>query len=118
MDRRDFLFRWMRGQERVLELSCERLYMRWADARAGVGGSATAVAVDPSVHDGLQPWEGEPATQVVVATTQDVLGALDHELAGADVLKITESAWLTDPDFGPALRSRVEAFRRRGGRVE
>jgi hypothetical protein len=55
---------------------------------------------------------------VVVATTQDVLGALDHELAGADVLKITESAWLTDPDFGPALRSRVEAFRRRGGRVE
>ena len=118
MDRRDFLFRWTRGRERVLELSCERLYMRWADARAGVGGSAAAAAADLPVRDGLQPWDGEPPTQVAVATTEEVLGALDKELVGVDVLRMIESDWLTDPDFGRALRSRVEAFRRRGGRVE
>jgi hypothetical protein len=115
MDRRDFLLLKTKGRERVLELSCERLYMRWADARSSAGGPAAATRTD---GNDPQPWEGEPPTEVVTMSTTDLFAELERKLAQADVLRVLGRDWLADLDFRHDVGSLVEAFRVRGGRVE
>jgi hypothetical protein len=112
MGRRDFLSLRTKGRQRVLELSCERLYMQWADARsrAGAGGAAT--------DDDVQPWEGEPPTATAVATTEQLLASLDAQLAQVDILRVLDPEWLGDTGFRRDVMARVEGFRRSGGRVE
>jgi len=111
MNRRDFLLLKTRGQERVLELSCERLYMRYTDAKSGAlrasGGSG-----DP------ESWEGELPLEVVTPTTDDLLRELDEELESADVLHVLDRDWLVAGAFRGPVEARIDAFRRRGGRVE
>ena len=111
MNRRDFLLLKTRGQERVLELSCERLYMRYTDAKSGAlrasGGSG-----------GPESWEGEPPREMVSPTTDDLLRELDEELASADVLHVLDRDWLVAGAFRGPVEARIDAFRRRGGRVE
>lgn len=112
MNRRAFLTLKTKGRERAIELSCERLYMRWSDARSRAGaGVGTADTHEPS-------WTGEPPSELVTETIDDLLGELDRALAGADALRITGETWLSDPAFRAEVDSRVEAFRLRGGRVE
>jgi hypothetical protein len=112
MNRRAFLLLKTKGRERVMELSCERLYMRWSDARSRAGaGVGVADAHEPG-------WDGEPPSELVTETVDALLGELDRGLAGADALRITDEGWLSDPAFRSELESRVEAFRERGGRVE
>jgi len=111
MNRRDFLLLKTRGQERVLELSCERLYMRYTDAKSG--------ALRPSGGSGdPESWEGEPPLEMVTPTTDDLLRELDEELASADVLHVLDRDWLVAGAFRGAVEARIDAFRRRGGRVE
>ena len=114
MNRRDFLTLRTRGEQRLVELSCERLYMRYADARAGVGRWQPP----PPVGATQQAWEGEPPTQIRTPTTAELFDTLERELAGADVLRVLQRDWLTGDEFGPAVEARVAAFRERGGRVE
>lgn len=114
MDRRAFFLLGTRGRERVLELSCEELYMRWADAR----NMAARGAPDASSGAGAEPWTGEPPTDIDAETTDALLADLDRELADADVLRVRDRQWLADPGFRADVESRIEAFRARGGRVE
>jgi len=115
MDRRAFLLLTTRGRERVLELSCERLYMRWADARSGVGRPVGATGRD---GNDPRPWDGEPTTEIVTMTTADLFNELELELAQADVLRVVGRVWLNDDEFRRDVEARVEAFRIGGGRVE
>ena len=112
MNRRAFLLLKTRGRERLMELSYERLYMRWADARSRAGA---AVAAEPGIHGA---WEGEPPSDLVTQTVEDVLAELDRGLSEADVLHIAGREWLSDVTFRDAVESRVAAFQERGGRAE
>lgn len=145
MNRRAFLRLTVRGRERVLDLSCERLYMRWVDAR--MGGAVDAAGLDAlggpdgvgandglSVRDGLGTaaashapaaspspafeWDGEPPLEVVIPTADELFGELERELAGVQVLRVTGREWLAAEGFRREVESRIYAFRRRGGRVE
>jgi len=112
MNRRGFLLLKTKGRERVMELSCERLYMRWADARSRAGA---AVAAEPGVHG---VWEGEPPSELMTQTIEDLLVELDRGLAQADVLRVVDREWLSDVAFSDAVERRIGGFRERGGRVE
>jgi len=112
MGRRDFLLLRRRGTEQVLELSCEHLYMRWADARSGAGG------LEEVERPGIPSWEGEPTTQIATASPESVLDELAKALAGADILRLLDRHWLADATFASEVEARVEAFRSRGGKVE
>jgi len=114
MNRRDFLTLRTRGEKRIVELSCERLYMRYADARAGVGRWEEP----PPIGATQQAWEGEPPTKIDTPTTTELFDTLERELAGADVLTVLNRDWLTGETFGREVEVRVEAFRSRGGSVE
>ena len=87
MNRRDFLTLRTRGEQRIVELSCERLYMRYADARSGVGRWDPP----PPIGATQQAWEGEPPTQIRTPTTRDLFETLERELARADVLTVLDS---------------------------
>ena len=112
MDRRAFLRLTVRGRERTLDLSCERLYMRWVDAEAA------ASRPDLPCEPAGAPWEGEPPLEVAVCSTGQLLEELEDRLASAHVLRVRGREWLASGDFRRAVESRIEAFRRRGGRVE
>ncbi len=114
MNRRDFLSLSTRDSKRIVELSCERLYMRYVDARSGIGRLDDSQAADTNPPS----WEGEPPTEIETPTTSELFEALEQELADADVLQVRDSDWLTSEEFGQQVEARVEAFRRRGGRVE
>ena len=143
MNRRAFLRHTLRGRERVLDLSCERLYMRWIDARARAAdrgaadrGAAGTHAADThaagtdvaEVHSsggsasvsphGMPAWEGEPPLDVVAPTANELLTELERQLSGVHVLRVTGREWLASEDLGREVDSRIEAFVRRGGRVE
>jgi len=114
MNRREFLRLTARGRERVLELSCERLYVRWIDAQA----SAAADGVEPDAWIPEADWDGEPPLDVVVPTAEQLFEELERRLRGVQVLRVTGREWLASDDFRSEVEARIEAFRRRGGRVE
>ena len=114
MKRRDFLLLSTKGSQRVLELSCERFYMRYVDAqsRAGRREEPGEVDLDP------QSWDGEPPTEIETQTVGELFEELDRELSKADVLRVLDREWLAGKEFRREVEARVEAFRRRGGRFE
>jgi len=112
MNRRAFLLLKTKGRERVLELSCERLFMRWADARSRAGA---AVAAEPGIHG---VWEGEPPSDLVTQSVDDILVELDRGLAEADVVRVIDREWLSDAAFRDAVERHIARFRDQGARVE
>ena len=114
MNRRDFLLLSTKGNKRVLELSCERLYMRYVDAQ-----SHAVRRKEPGEADVDRPWwDGEPPTEIETPTVGELFEELDRELSKADVLRVLDRDWLAGREFRREVETRIEAFRRRGGRVE
>ncbi len=122
MNRRDFFLLSTRGSKRVLDLSCERLYMRYVDARSPAGRREEQGQVDADVDADIdadpQSWEGEPPTEIEKQTAGELFEELERELSNADVLRVLDRDWLAGGEFRLEVEARVEAFRRRGGRVE
>jgi hypothetical protein len=110
VNRRDFLLLRTDHRQQIVELSCERLYMRCLDARAAAGG-AEAPAGDDA-------WQGEPPAQLAMPTEQELLDDLSRALAAADVVRVREPEWLSAEGFGDEVERVLAAVRGRGGRVE
>ncbi len=108
MNRRDLLLFRTRAGKRVYELGCERLYMRFLDARRP---DAAAAPLDDH-------WLGEPEPQYHLPGTQELFDALRRDLAGADVLRVVDPHWLADAELRQAVDGLVAAFRAAGGHVE
>lgn len=106
--RRDLLRLRTPSRDRVLELSCQQLYMRYLEARRG--------RPDPAPLD--DSALGEPDAAHDVPGVPDLIEGLTRDLATADVLRIVEREWLVDPDLRREVERLVEAFIARGGRVE
>ncbi len=112
MKRRDLLLLRTAEHDRVVELSCERLYMRYNDARAiagQLGGAEDA---------GDAPWDGEPPTDIEERTCEELFQDLDRELRGADVLRVLDRNWLVGEELKQEVDALLATFRARGGRVE
>ncbi|SVE24524.1 uncharacterized protein METZ01_LOCUS477378, partial [marine metagenome] len=89
MDRREFLRIKTEGRQSIASLSCEMLYMRSIDVRFS----------DVRVISDFNPFEGgEPPTDVRGQTSAQFYHSLERELSGADVLRLTDSQWLTSLD--------------------
>jgi hypothetical protein len=114
LDRRAFLRLAARGRDRVLEISCERLHLRWVDAPPRLTPAVLAELMEES---GWADRPGEPPTRVDLETREELLQQLDATLAGARVVLLIEPEWLADEDLRREVDARLAAFRRRGGRV-
>lgn len=112
LDRRAFLRLATRGRERLLEISCERLYLRWVDAPAKATPGALAETLS-----GWAEHAGEPPAHFALQTRDELLAQLDVSLAGAQAVRLAEPEWLADADLRREVDARIAAFRQRGGRV-
>ena len=104
MHRRDFLLFRSDPAGRIVELSCERLYMRYVDA------SLPGAASD-------DPCEGEPPRNVKEQTTEELFRDLDGDLRDADIVRLVDTRWLASEDFGQHIEAVLDRFRARGGKV-
>jgi hypothetical protein len=112
MNRRDFLFFRTEQQRRVVELSCERLYMRYLDAQSTLGPREDA----DSCRD--EPWGGEPPAVFDLRTTEQLFAELQHDLNAADILRVAELNWLACEPLRRHVETLIASFRARGGRVQ
>ena len=114
VSRRDFLTLRTSGTKRVLELSCEPLFMRYVDACSSVGVRGGG---DASAADSFTVF-GEPQTDIDLPTVQALFAELEGKLCDADVLRVMGREWLSDADFGRRVSACIDGFVSRGGRVE
>jgi hypothetical protein len=128
MNRRDFLL--FRTDEphgmadarqpvahKVLELSCERLYMQYLDAQL-TPGSCAEPGSEESESGGFEEfWGGEPPALFEPRAADQFLGAIEVSLASVDTVRVMEPQWLSD-DLGRRIERLLESFRARGGKVE
>ncbi|MDR1990951.1 MAG: hypothetical protein LBQ09_12065 [Acidobacteriaceae bacterium] len=108
MNRRDFLCLRLAHGRRVLEVSCQSLYMRLIDARA----------LRPESPVDFDPVFGEPPSLVEMPSVDDLAARLDRELRDVETLKLLESSWLDATEVSSFLTPMVSRFEARGGRVE
>jgi hypothetical protein len=111
VSRRDFLKLRVTEGRRVLELSCESLYMRYQDARSGAARRQVSNHDDPTGPD-------SSSTGLVTLTPDELFAELERQLGEADELRVLERDWLDCGAFGHEVGERLEAFRQHGGRVE
>ena len=130
MNRRDFLLlrtepQGLQALPRVVELSCERLYMRCLDTQvtggqrdqspdSGVPSAAPALGCGSAE---TSQWGGEPPARFAERTPQQLFEQLDRELREVEVLRVVDSQWL-DGDLRRDFENLLAVFRARGGRVE
>ena len=107
MNRRDFLLFKTEGRTRTVEVSCERLYMQFVDARR---------APEPAAIDLVE--EGEPPARFDRRTVSQLFEDIARDVRDADVLRLTHTEWLTEEQFRREVTALVDAVRGRGGRVE
>ncbi len=111
MNRRDFLRLKTERGTRTVELSCQRLYMHYVERHATSGGPA----------EDFDPAEGgEPPTAFDVLTTEQLFASLEHDLDGAEVLRVRGHRWLSEgeDELLQEFDKLVSSFKARGGRVE
>ncbi len=111
LSRRDFLRLRVSQGRRVLELSCERLYMRYTDARSD------AARRQVSNHDDFIGGS-RPAGGFEVPTATELFDELERQLAEADELRVLEPDWLNGGTFGREVGARVDTFEQGGGEVQ
>lgn len=109
MNRRDLLFLRSTRKERVFELPCEQLYMQFVDTRRP-NASTLAASQDDQL--------GEPEASFDVGSAHDLFVNLRAAIAGADVLRVVDPHWLTDPELKARVDELVVEVRAAGGRVE
>jgi hypothetical protein len=108
VSRRDFLRLRVSEGKRVLELSCERLFMRYHDACSDVARRQV------SNHEDVP---GDAAMGFATPPADALYAELERRLADADELRVLETEWLGDGGFAREIEARVDAFRARGGTV-
>jgi hypothetical protein len=109
VNRRDLLLLRTTPKARVLELSCQQLYLQYLDARRSISGSA-AVQQDY--------WLGEPEPDCSGATPQALFDDLARRLAEADVLRLIGRDWLCEEELALEVDRLTAQFVARGGRIE
>jgi len=110
INRREFLTFRSEHRLRVVDLSCERLYMHVLDAQL------TCEPREQPADD--VSWCGEPATVFQERAPAQLFDEIDRDLNGVDVLRISGAGWLASDALNGRLEGILERFRARGGRVE
>ena len=110
INRREFLTFRTERRLRVVDLSCERLYMHVLDAQL------TCEPQEESAGDGS--WCGEPRPVFQKRTPAQLFDEIDRDLNGVDVLRISGASWLASDALRGRLEDIVGRVRARGGRVE
>lgn len=112
MNRREFLFFRTQDRQRIVELSCECLYMQYLDVQLTWGPRQEPTPFDDQV------WGGEPTAVFEARSAEQLFGEIEQDLDRADVLRISNPEWLTTEPLGRHVQALIDSFSARGGKVE
>ena len=101
------------GPEQVDELSCEKLFMDFEDARSeinkGVEEAGTFAEADW--------WSGEPPLLIDNLDPEEYFRSVESELILADVVQVLDPQWLVQGEFQIRVDTLLAAIRARGKQV-
>lgn len=111
LNRRDFLRLRTQGRQRVVELSCERLYVRYTDAvREAASGGVEAAESDPWIG-------GEPPARLDRPGLDELFAGLRHDTRHAHLVRVHGSEWLMTGRLHDEVHAMLDECRARGGHV-
>jgi len=110
MKRRDFLRFRSDGGQRIVVLSCQRLYMCYNDCRHMDSNEEIPL-------DGSDWWSGEPPMAVESVSPQQLFADIAAEIATADVLVLDERDWMSDREFADHMNRLLTDWRAQGGEL-
>ena len=111
LNRRDFLRLRTQGRQRVVELSCERLYVRYTDAvREAASGGVAAAESDPWIG-------GEPPARLDRPGLDELFAGLRHDTRHAHLVRVHGSEWLMPGRLHDEVHAMLDECRARGGHV-
>ncbi len=113
MKRRDFLRFRSSGGQRIVYLSCQRLYMNLCDVRTG--REAAVAAMDAGTED--EWWTGEPPAVVESGSVEQLWNDVAAEIEAADVLVLEAREWLQGNELSARLEQLLSTYRETGGEV-
>jgi len=114
MNRRDFIFLKNSDKGKVLELSCESLYMQFLDIQ-------TADRVYEDGADTTDPsscLSSELPTQLTTHKVECFFGDLHAQLRNCSNLRLLDPGWIVAGDFGNKIEVLLRAYKASGGIVE
>ena len=114
MKRRDFLLFKTEGSEQVVELSCEKLFMHFEDARSEVNKGME----EAGTFAEADWWSGEPPLLIDNLDPDEYFRSIEAELILADVVQVLDPEWLVRGDFQIRVETLLAAIRARGKRVQ
>jgi hypothetical protein len=107
ISRREFL-RFRRTERgKVLELSCQALFMRASDA-----------TIESGPEEEWTPSMGEPPAVFHRRSTDELIDSFEMDLRDAQVLRLVGAEWLDNMAGAARIQKVIAAFRAHGGIVE
>ena len=108
MNRRDLFLLRIRSGMRVVDVPCERLYMRYLDTQRPRRSG--------TVQDDY--FLGEPEPDYAMPSARELFDGLSEDLRGADMVRVIGQQWLADPEFRREVNDLLVRFQACGGRIE
>lgn len=114
MNRRDFLLVRTKGGERIAELSCEKLYMHFADMNSAskFGHNESGIA------DDAEWWSGEPSVVITNLDQNALFESMAGDIAEADVLLVSGRQWMVEGKFTEFVQDLFQQFSEKGGQIK
>jgi hypothetical protein len=113
MNRRDFLLFRTEGRIRVVELSCQKLFVNYLDLCSGIAQAAP----EAGTLDDSDWWAGEPPLQIESAAPDDFFRQVQADVMDADQLRVVDMEWVAQGEFRIRVETLLAAFRATGGEI-
>lgn len=113
MNRRDFLLFRTEGSERLVELSCQKLYVHYQGLCSGIGDGLA----EAGTPDDADWWAGEPPLQIAAPAPEEFFRGVQHDLQGAHKVRVLDMEWMDQGEFRIRVETLLSAFRATGGEV-
>lgn len=113
MNRRDFLLFRTEGHERIVELSCQKLFVHFLDLSSGIARGKTEAG---TLLD-ADWWAGEPPLEIGTTAPDDFFRSIQADILRADKLHITDMEWMAQGEFRIRVETLIAAFKAAGGEL-
>jgi len=114
MNRRDFFLFRTEGSDKILEVSCQTLYMHYTDIQT----ASRVGAVEEGNIVGAEWWSGEPPAQRLASSVDEFFQDLEQALAKVNKVRLVDTVWLVAGQFRTRIETILFAHCERGGELE
>ncbi|MSR11621.1 MAG: hypothetical protein EXR84_07470 [Gammaproteobacteria bacterium] len=113
MNRRDFLLFRTDGPDRVVDLSCQKLFVHYLDLNSGFAQGIP----ESGMLENADWWAGEPPLAISTTAPEEFFRSVQKEILKADQLRIVDMEWMAQGDFRIRVETLIAAFRAAGGEI-